>query len=418
MSKTIEFKNHPFRFLLYLEWTLLGIAIFSSLISTPGQRFSPRFPELTICSLIIFGLMGLRLPTGSQLSKITYTSWEVLLILFTIFFGGKASRLFPFIYLILVTRSCLIFQLSGRLVVTSLSFSLFLFTISRKFHRFGISPAAQERFRFFTLSFVVMFGLSLLFVLLLMNTIVSERQSREKLAAANEKLKKYALKVEHQATLEERNRIAREIHDSLGHSLTALNLQLEAALKLWQTNPAKAQDFLRRAKELGSKSLHDVRQSVSAMRSRSDSFGISRSDFPGVSLISQSESLEQAIIVLLEDVEAAINVKPTYNLNVSDAVPSEISIAVYRVIQESLTNICKYANATEVKLELSTSPVELNLQIKDNGIGFELNQNTTGFGLQSMRDRTESLGGQFNIKTSCGQGCKIQVKIPMTMLNS
>ncbi|PAX51181.1 sensor histidine kinase [Brunnivagina elsteri] len=402
MSDSIQFKNHPFRFLLYLEWTLLGIAIFSSLLSTPGQRFSPRFPELTICSLIIFGLMGLRLPTSNQLSKITYTSCEVLLILITIFFGGRASRLFPFIYLILVTRSCLIFQLPGRLIVTSLSFSLFIFTISRKFYRFGISPAAQERFRFFTLSFIVMFGLSLVFILLLMNAIVSERQSREKLAAANEKLKQYALKVEHQATLEERNRIAREIHDSLGHSLTALNLQLETGLKLWQTNPAKAHDFLARAKQLGSKALQDVRQSVSTIRSRSNSFGGE-----------QSESIEEAIIVLLEDVERAINVKPTYNLNISYVLPSEISIAVYRVIQESLTNICKYANATEVKLELSTSSVELNLQIKDNGIGFELNQNTTGFGLQSMRDRTESLGGKFNIETSFGNGCKVQVKIPI-----
>jgi signal transduction histidine kinase len=395
MSNSIQFKNHPFRFLLYLEWALLSVSVLSSLAPTPWVRKSQDFPELTICSLIIFGLMGLRLPKINQTSKIVYTACEICLILITILFGGRASRLFPFIYLILVTRSCLIFQLPGRLVVTSLSFSLFLFTIFRKFNKFPVSPIAQERFRFFTLSFVVLFALALIFVLLLMNTIVSERQSREKLAAANQKLKQYASKVEYQATLEERNRIAREIHDSLGHSLTALNLQLETALKLSQSNPVKAQDFLARAKELGSKALQDVRQSVSALRLH-----------PW-----QSESLEQAIVRLLADVEQAINVKPKYFINLTIPLSSEISIAVYRIIQESLTNISKYAHATEVELKLSTINSELYLHIQDNGVGFDLNQSTKGFGLHSMYERTEALGGDFNIETSPGNGCKIQVVI-------
>jgi signal transduction histidine kinase len=240
MSRPIQIKNHPFRFLLYLEWVLLGMAILGALEpSRPGRhlsnQFPDQFPELTIFSLILFGLMGLRLPTGKQVNKVAYTACEVCLILITILFGGRASRLFPFIYLILMTRSCLIFQLPGRIVVTVLSFTLFLLTTFIKFQRFSLPPGGQERFRFFTFSFVILFGLALVFVLLLMNTMVSERQGREKLAAANEKLREYALKIENQATLEERNRIAREIHDSLGHSLTVLNLQLETALKLWQT---------------------------------------------------------------------------------------------------------------------------------------------------------------------------------------
>lgn len=395
MSNSIQFKNHPFRFLLYLEWTLLTVAVLSSLAPTPWVRRSQDFPELTICSLIIFGLMGLRLPKNNQSSKIIYTACEVCLILITIFFGGRASRLFPFIFLILVTRSCLIFQPPGRLVVTSLSFSLFLFTIVRKFDKFPVSPIEQEKFKFFTLNFVVLFGLALIFVLLLMNTIVSERQSREKLAAANQKLKQYASKVEYQATLEERNRIAREIHDSLGHSLTALNLQLETALKLSQSNPVKAHDFLARAKELGSKALQDVRQSVSALRLH-----------PW-----QGESLEQAIVILMQDVDRATSVQPQYEINLTTPLSSELSIAIYRIIQESLTNICKYAKATEINLELLNINSELYLKIEDNGVGFDLNQSSKGFGLHSMRERTEALGGHFYIETSPGNGCKIQVII-------
>lgn len=419
MSSPIKFKNHPFRFLLYLEWILMTIAVFSAIVPYPIPRYAnyPGYPGLTIFTLMIFAILGLRLPTSNQFNKILYTVIQVVIIVIITLFWGKPARIFPVIFLIMVIRSCLIFELPGRLIVTSISFVLFLFTLRIRFYNSPVPGILNDKFRIFGWNLAILFLLTLVFILLLMNAVISERQSKEKLTDANKKLREYALRIENQATLEERNRIAREIHDSLGHSLTALNLQLETALKLWQTNPAKAHDFLARAKELGSKALQDVRQSVSTMRSRSDSFGVSQSASLGISHPWQDESLEQAIIVLLEDVERAINIKPIYNLNILSPLPSEISIALYRITQESLTNICKYATATEIKLELSTSPVELNLEIKDNGVGFELNQNTTGFGLQSMRDRTEALGGQFNIETSSGKGCKIQVRIPINMLN-
>jgi signal transduction histidine kinase len=404
MSRPIQFNNHPFRFLLYLEWILLAFAAFSAALPYPWHKFSTRFPELTICSLTIFGLMGLRLPTGNQVFKVIYTAVEIFLIIITGFFGGRTARLFPFLYLILVTRSCLIFQLPGRLVITSLSFLFFLLTFKQRFPRVPFSQVRQERFLFFQerlwffqLSFTLLFGLALVFVLLLMNAILSERQSREKLSSANEKLREYALKIENQATLEERNRIAREIHDSLGHSLTALNLQLETALKLWQSNPTQAQTFLARAKDLGSKALQDVRQSVSTMRSHP----------------LQEKSLEQAIVGILENYHRNTGIAPIYLINLSYPIPVETSTALYRIIQESFTNIYKHAQATEVKLELTTTPSSLQLRIHDNGRGFELTQNTTGFGLQSMRDRTLALGGFFKINSTPGSGCEITVDIPL-----
>ncbi|AHJ29055.1 sensor histidine kinase [Nodularia spumigena CS-584] len=400
MSRPIQFNNHPFRFLLYLEWVLLAIAVFTAALPSPSPRFNARFPELTIFSLIIFGIMGLRLPTSNYLSKIIYTTSEIFLIVTTGFFGGRVARLFPFLYIILVTRSCLIFQLPGRLLVTSISFSLFLLTLQHRFPKPPLPPYAQERFRFFPLSLALIFGLSLIFILLLMNTVISERQSREKLAIANEKLRQYALKIENQATLEERNRIAREIHDSLGHSLTALNLQLETALKLWQSHPVKAQAFLARAKELGSKSLNDVRQSVSTMRYNP----------------LQGQTLEQAIASLLEDFHRSNGISPTCHINLEYSLPSDIIISIYRIIQESLTNISKYAIASEVKLEITTNKGSFRLIIEDNGKGFDIMQNTTGFGLQSMRDRTLALGGEFQINSTPGSGCEIIVNIPLLSL--
>ncbi|WP_017654481.1 sensor histidine kinase [Fortiea contorta] len=397
MNRPIRIDNHPFRFLLYLEWILLALAALTAILPYTSPKFSPRFPELTICSLIIFGLMGLSLPTSNRSNKLIYTASEVFLILITGFFGGRTARLFPFLYLILVTRSCLIFKFYGRLAVTIISFVLFLITLRHRFPKYPLPPQAQERFGFFTLSLALLFALTLVFVLLLMNAVLSERQSREELAIANEKLRQYALKIENQATLEERNRIAREIHDSLGHSLTALNLQLETALKLSQSNPNRAITFLARAKELGSKALQDVRQSVSTMRSHP----------------LQAQSLEQAISVLAEDFHRSTNIVPICQIHLDYPLQIEVSTAVYRIIQESLTNISKYANASEVKLELTTNINSLLLRIYDNGRGFDLRQNTTGFGLQSMRDRTLALGGKFDINSTLGYGCQITVNIPL-----
>ncbi|NEU79573.1 sensor histidine kinase [Nostoc sp. UIC 10630] len=420
MNYPIQIKKHPFPSLLYLEWILLAITALTAVIPPPLRRFRPKLPELTICSLfpdlsicnllpelsiyslILFALMGLRLPRSSQTYKVIYTSIEILLILTTGLFGERFARLFPFLYIILVTRSCLIFNLPGRLFVTSLSFGLFLFTTQLKYQLFNLqaSSQAQEKFRFLSLNWSLVFGLSLVFVLLMMNAVLSERHSREKLAIANEKLREYAMRIENQATLEERNRIAREIHDSLGHSLTALNLQLETALKLWQSNPGKAETFLATAKELGSKALNDVRQSVSTMRSNP----------------LQEQSLERAIASLAENFHRSNGILPIYQINLEYPLPPEINTAIYRITQESLTNITKYAYATEVKLELATIRGNLRLIIQDNGRGFDLEQNTTGFGLHSMRDRTLALGGDFNINSTPGSGCKITVNIPLMRL--
>ncbi|MBS3025967.1 MAG: sensor histidine kinase [Dolichospermum sp. DET50] len=397
MNRPIQFNNHPFRFLLYLEWLLLGFSGLMVLMPSPSPRFSAMYPELTICSLAIFGLMGLRLPTYNKTNKIIYTAIEVLLILITGFYGGRSARLFPFLYLILVTRSCLIFQLPGRLTITFSSFVLFLLTLKQRMPPGRFSPIAQERFRFFSFSLAVLFGLSLVFVLVLMNTVLSERQSRDKLEIANEKLRQYALKIENQATLEERNRIAREIHDSLGHSLTALNLQLETALKLSKSDIPRAMTFLATAKELGSKALQDVRQSVSTMRSHP----------------LQGQTLEQAIPILAADFQRSTGVLPNCQISIMAPLSMEISTPIYRIIQESFTNISKYAQATEVKLELMTTLENLKLIIQDNGSGFDVEQNTTGFGLQSMRDRTLSLRGEFYIHSSYNAGCQIIVNIPL-----
>lgn len=394
MSQPIQIHNHPFRFLLHLEWVLLVIAILSEASPYPFYRI-PREPLLMILSMVGFGMMGLRIPTGKQFYKVLYTIIEILLIVLTVIAGG--IRLFPLLYIVLVIRSCLIFALPERLFVTGLSFFLFVITLLDWLQQFPARRLIQERFRYIFLGYALLFALTLAFVLLLMNALLTERQSREKLALANEQLRKYALRIENQATLQERNRIAREIHDSLGHSLTALNLQLETALKLWSTDPTKATNFLVQAKRLGSTALQDVRHSVSAMRS--DPL--------------QGRSLEEAIASLTLDFQRSTGISPSCNLVLGRPIPPEMIPAIYRIVQEALTNICKYAQATEIKIQLLASSTQLELMIEDNGKGFNVNQNISGFGLQGMRERTLALGGKFEINSAPGSGCRITAKFKL-----
>jgi len=397
MKRLIQIHNHPFRFLLYIEWVLLVIAALSEASPYPFHQLS-RLPLLTLSSIAAFAVMGLRLPTGKPAYKILYTGLEIVLIVLTGI--ARGIRLFPFLYLILVIRSCLIFELRGRLVVTGLSFTLFLLTLSHWSQSFPVRPGAQERLRFIFLGYSLLFGLSLAFVLLLMNALLSERQSREKLASANEQLRQYAVRIENQAVLQERNRIARDIHDSLGHSLTALNLQLETALKLWSSDPARATKFLVEAKRLGSTALQDVRHSVSAMRS--DPL--------------QGLSLETALASLAEEFHRSTGFSPICKIVVGRPIPTEVTTAVYRIAQEALTNICKYAAATEVQIQLQASATNVSLVIQDNGKGFSVDKNTTGFGLQGMRERTLALGGQFEIDSAPAAGCRIKANFPLVYI--
>jgi signal transduction histidine kinase len=103
-------------------------------------------------------------------------------------------------------------------------------------------------------------------------------------------------------------------------------------------------------------------------------------------------------------------------IQVSQPIPAEISTALYRIIQESLTNIYKHSAATQVSIHLRESPEAIQLQINDNGQGFNPERNTTGFGLQGMRERTAALGGQFFLVSQPGKGCRITVSIPLPRL--
>jgi signal transduction histidine kinase len=392
-----------FSLLLYLEWILLGIAVLTELVPNPIIRFSSS-PAMTILLVAVLGLMGLRLPIHSNaISKILYTALEFGLLLLPTVFSGGSIRLFPLLYMVVVIRSCSMFQPRGRLVVAGLALSCFVLTT---FQIHGMPelrrpmPYQTDGITLFTLRLhgTLTFGLALMFVLLLVNALLMERKIREKLVAANEQLRHYALRIENQATLQERNRIAREIHDSLGHLLTAQSIQLENALLFLPPEAAKTEAFLTEARQLGSSALHEVRQSVATLRS--DPL--------------QGKSLERAIAHIVKSFQQTTGIMPEMTIDVRSPLPGDVSTALYRILQEALTNIAKHADATHVAIELWEKTDGIHLRVKDDGYGFCPDQNTTGFGLKGMRERTIVLGGHFTITSQPRTGCQMAAVIPLS----
>jgi signal transduction histidine kinase len=226
-----------------------------------------------------------------------------------------------------------------------------------------------------------------------------ERQRAEDLLsdleAAHHKLQDYATQVEALAVAEERNRLAREIHDSLGHYLTAITRQLEVASKLVSQQPGRAAESIAKAEELARQSLGEVRRSVAALRTSPV----------------DAAALEEAIGSLVDDVRAGgisasyVTVGDVYSLSTAQ------KLALYRAAQEGLTNVCKHAKASACEIELAYEPNQVTLSIVDNGIG----QRTTpgsGFGLLGLRERLALLGGSLEAGDRSEGGFRLRVVVP------
>lgn len=422
MSCFIQLKTRPFRLLLYLEWILLGMVIVGELpwegITYLGAMLG-EIPQrqglvsyswqITIACLLGFGLMGLRLPTGRSINKWLYTGLELGLILLADAVGGWGRFGVP--YIIILIRGCQIFQMPGRLLVAGL---VFCTTVTSLVISLGDLQAVQAEMTrpvptiaqiknwvlFVTINTTFYYGLLLAFILMLINALLSERHSWQQLAIAHEQLRQYALRIEDQATLQERNRIAREIHDSLGHTLTAQSIQLENALLFCPASAEKTKSFLSQAKQLGSTALREVRQSISTLRA--DPL--------------QGQPLEEAISTLIHNFHHTTSIVPEVEICLVHSVSGEVSTAIYRIIQEALTNIFKHSKASRVTIQLQAKAGQLKLFVKDNGRGFVPEQNTTGFGLQAMRERTAALGGQIQIESQPNCGCQILADIPLSAI--
>lgn len=372
-----------------------------------------------LCSIGILGALGLRLPFHkAHWQKILYTVFGFGLSWLTVFAGGYRGNTFGALLLVVVMRACLLFDWRGRIGVAIAAFTSFLLRLYASLWWLRSVPVnlpphllpppplrlrrmpsedIQELVIHLSIGSAILFGLVLIFVLLMVGTLVSEYQSREQLAQANDRLRRYALLVENQATVQERSRIAREIHDSVGHSLAAQSIQLENVAQWFDQDAVRSKQHLQTARNLGKEALQNVRQAVAALRA--DPL--------------KQQTFTSALTQLFQEFENNTQILVQANLQVSHDIPKEQAIALYRLVQEALTNVSKHSGASQVLVDVQDQASLLRLTIKDYGRGFDPIQNKTGFGLRSMSERAEALGGTFQVISQLGQGCTIEVKVPI-----
>jgi signal transduction histidine kinase len=222
-------------------------------------------------------------------------------------------------------------------------------------------------------------------------------------AAAIENARLYEQTREY-AVIEERNRLARELHDSVTQSLFSVSLLGQAALNLWERDPARARDRLERVNELAAGALAEMRALIFQLRP----------------MALQEEGLVSALKKHLAALQSRHG--RTVELRITGQerrLPAAIEDAAFGVIQESLNNIIKHANAPNALVHLEFAPDWLRLTASDDGVGFTPGslgrQRPRTMGMTSMRERAEAVGGRLRVDSAPRHGTRVFAELPLAL---
>jgi signal transduction histidine kinase len=207
------------------------------------------------------------------------------------------------------------------------------------------------------------------------------------------------------AALEERERIAREMHDSLAQVLSYVNTKTQAVRQLLATGQeAQAETYLKELEEVAQDTYVDVREAILGLRST------------GLLQKGMGSTLKEYIFRFsqLSNIKAELEMEDG---GVS-SLPTAIEFQVIRIIQEALTNVRKHARASHAWVRISANGDQVNIIIEDDGRGFNTSKIRRGewpqFGLQTMRERAESVGGTLDITSTPGKGTEVKLRVPLT----
>ncbi len=368
----------------------------SILLAGPG-RFSPG----TMALLLAMGAAYI----GVGVFVFTWISQQATPLTLALYFGFQAVWSALIIYfgqavgfisiIIMPLASHAVMALPRRWMIAACALVLACFALA-----IGLLSGSLAS----SITAAVSMGAGTVFVIVFTQVALNEQRARaevERLAAeltdANQKLREYAAQAEELATTRERNRLAREIHDSLGHYLTVINMQLEAARTVLDSNPSRAADALSKAQSLAKEGLADVRRSVAALRASP----------------MESSPLTEAVAALAEECRTA-GIRTDFSVKGAPrSLSPQAELTLYRATQEGLTNVRKHAHASHAEVMLDYADAErVRLVVKDNGVGG--NKADGGFGLVGVRERVQLLGGRVRVESGTGQGFLLEVELPAT----
>ena len=249
---------------------------------------------------------------------------------------------------------------------------------------------------------LITFLAGLVFVVVFTQLNVEQEKARgeverlaQELEEANRRLREYAVQAEELATQRERNRLAREIHDGVGHYLTTVFMQIQAAEATLEGDRPRAMDALEKAKKMTQAALTDVRRSVASLRSP----------------LEQSGPLTETLTNLVNNCRAPeLHIEFKISGTPRPLSP-QVELTCFRTVQEGLNNIQKHAHADHASVAIDYSSADrVRLWIQDNGDGSD--DPSGGFGLLGLRERVHLVDGELYTETAAGQGFTLTIEVP------
>jgi signal transduction histidine kinase len=223
-------------------------------------------------------------------------------------------------------------------------------------------------------------------------------QLLSELQQAHQQLQEYTSRVEELTIAQERNRIAREMHDTLGHRLTIAAVQLEGAQRLVYTDPERTDRILGTVREQVRDGLGELRRTVAMLRAS----------------VEEDMPIQEALVKLASQVQEATGLN--IHLTIEDCptnLPAAYRLGLYRAAQECLTNIQRHAKASEAWLHLEERERKITLLVSDNGVGISPEQMKAGLGLSGLGERATILGGDLFIDPRPCGGTQITFRFPI-----
>jgi signal transduction histidine kinase len=229
--------------------------------------------------------------------------------------------------------------------------------------------------------------------LIIVKLVSALRVQREALAES-------AITRERLAMSEERRRLARELHDTLAHTLSAVAVQLEGVDSLWDEDPTKARNMLKRSLDSARTGLTEARRSIDALHSSPI----------------EERGLTSALVDLCRSVSETSHVTATLEIDSTDRLGPDVEHTAYRIAREALTNIVRHAQATTAKVRLSDNGGRILLSVLDDGTGFDPDQviEADRHGLQGMYERAELIGGNLAVRRHKNGGTVVELTLEKT----
>jgi signal transduction histidine kinase len=352
---------------------------------------------LVTAILALFGvLVGLEpwITSGSAWRAHVYLAFQTGLVLTAILFHFQLD-FFALLFLPLCGQAMFLFP--RRIALTWVAI-LVLATVSGQIHQFGWPGG---------LSFIFLYTAGLFFVAAFSTLTIRAEDSRQEserllaeLQVAHQQLQAYAGQAEELAVAQERNRLARDLHDSVAQTLYGLTLQAEAASRrLLSGHVDTVADYLSEIRQSAQETLQETRLLIFELQPP----------------VLEQQGLAPAIKARLESVEGRSDLKIQLHLDEVGRLPTGIEVAVYRIAQEALNNIIKHAHASQVQVTLARDDGIVSLEVADDGIGFDPRavSQQAGMGLKGMRERAAQINGKLRVISEPGRGTQVQLEVPI-----